>query len=142
MRSELTQANMLICQNTGNVWKKRAYRELLKLDSAAILAGGAKMSQFSSMLYAWKEGTDSKVPNTIPDAGSLERSLRGRVADLKAIGVLSVQTDLDEIERIISSGLGGTAGSGTNGTEASVALEGEQVQEQEQEQVSNSVSFQ
>jgi hypothetical protein len=132
MRSERTQANMLLCQNTGNVWKKRAYRELLKLDSATILAGGVKMSQFSTMLFAWKEGTDSKVLNTIPDAGSLEKTLRSRVADLRRLGVLTVQADLDEIERIISTGLG-TATSSMD--QINITLEGEQVQEQEQEQV-------
>ena len=52
---------MLVVQNAGNVWRKRAYRELLALDAAAIAGGGARMARFSTALLAWKEETDSKV---------------------------------------------------------------------------------
>jgi hypothetical protein len=135
MRSERTQANMLLCQNTGNVWKKRAYRDLLSIDASAVINGRDKSERFSTALLAWKEDTDSTVPNRIPESGSLEQSIRERVNGLKRLGVITIKEDIDEIERILTIEIGQDEISGGTEQDSTVLLEGEQVQEQEQEQV-------
>ena len=132
MRSERTQANMLLCQNTANVWKKRAYRTLKDMNVAA-LTDGANSTQFSNMLMAWKEDTDSHISNTIPESGTLVQTIRARVDGLKRLEILSSDADLKEIERILSIEVGHTQA--VQDEENNASLEGEQVQEQEQEQV-------
>lgn len=135
MRSERTQSNMLLCQNTGNVWKKRAYQELLNMDAAAVISGRDRSEKFSTMLLAWKEDTDSTIPNRVPECGSLEQSIRERVSGLKRLGVISKEEDINEIKRILAKELTQEQSSANSGQDAAVSLEGEQVQEQEQEQV-------
>jgi hypothetical protein len=135
MRSERTQANMLVCQNVGNVWKKRAYRNLLKLNDAALLAGGGNSSQLSVLLAAWKEETDSNIPNSIPQSCSLKKTLEKKVSDKKLSGLIKDLDDQKMVETIMNAEF--EVSGNPHGVESDVAveLEGEQVQEQEQEQV-------
>lgn len=143
MKSERTQANMLVGQNTANVWKKRTYRRLMQLDDKALLEAGGKSGRLSRLLTAWREEMDSQIPNTIPSGGSLRGSIDQRISDMKNIGVLDEKEDLKAVEGILEAEFGTTKKKASKGDKSddsieadeSVQLEGEQVQEKEQEQV-------
>ncbi len=55
-------------QNTANVWRKRAYRELLRVGEAdlrAAAAAGGRAPAHARFLAAWAEATDrSRIPPT------------------------------------------------------------------------------
>ena len=134
------QADMLVCQNTAAVWRKRAYRELLRRsDEAGRPAGGGRGAGLGRLLAAWAENTDSGVPNRVPRPTSLREAVEGRVAEMRALGVLADAADADAVAAVVREHFGpagaGGDGEGGGGMDPSVALEGEQVQEQEEEQV-------
>lgn len=141
MKSERTQANMLVSQNTASVWKKRTYRRLMQLDDKALLEAGGQSGRLSRLLTAWREEMDSQVPNTIPLGGSLRESIDQRILDMKNIGVLDEKEDLKALEAILEAEFGKTKKKASkddrndDSTDESIQLEGEQVQEKEQEQV-------
>jgi hypothetical protein len=143
MKSERTQANMLVCQNTANVWKKRAYRLLTQMNDKALLDNGGQSGHLSRLLTAWKEETDSTISNSIPLGSTLRATIDKRISDVKRIGLLSDPEDVRAIDSILkaefASGqqlpLSDAKADDDNDDEASIEMEGEQVQEQEQEQV-------
>jgi hypothetical protein len=143
MKSERTQANMLVSQNTANVWKKRTYRRLMQLDDKALLEAGGQSGRLSRLLTAWREEMDSQVPNAIPLGGSLRESIDQRILDMKNIGVLDEKEDLKAVETILQGEFGKTEKKASKGDQSgepidadeNILLEGEQVQEKEQEQV-------
>ena len=145
MKSERTQANMLITQNTANVWKKRAYRRLMDLDDKALLDAGGQSGRLSRLLSAWREEMDSQVPNSVPLGGCLRGAIDKRILDMKNMGVLDNEEDQKAVNAILDAEFGGSKRKGSDGAESDttvgphvedVLLEGEQVQEKEQEQVS------
>ncbi len=147
MKSERTQANMLVCQNVANVWKKRAYRLLTKMSDKELLDNGGQSGKLSRLLTAWKEETDSNVPNSIPLGSTLRASIDKRISDVKRIGILSDPDDVKAIESILKAEFASSqppaisdAKADDDDDEASIEMEGEQVQEQEQEQVSPKIS--
>jgi hypothetical protein len=142
MKSERTQANMLVCQNTANVWKKRAYRLLTQMSDKALLDNGGQSGQLSRLLTAWKEETDSTISNSIPLGSTLRATIDKRISDVKRIGLLSDPEDVKAIDSILKAEFASGQHSPTSDAkvddsddEASIEMEGEQVQEQEQEQV-------
>jgi hypothetical protein len=134
MKSEQTQANMLICQNVANVWKKSAYRAMLKLDDSRLLSGGSKESKLSTLLSAWKEETDTSIPNCITNSLSLKSRLDKLVTEKKVCGLLNDKDDMHRIDSILASEFRNDSPLGSDDNNAT-SLESEQVQEQEQEQV-------
>ena len=149
IKSEQIQANMLICQNVANVWKKRAYRDLMRMGDEDLLAAGGKSGHLSLLLTAWREETDSGVPNSIPLSSSLRHTIDRRVSDMKRIGLLKEAEDSNLIKMIIKlefgeqnkeSAIADDVAQGDLG-DGNVLLEGEQVQEQEQEQVTLSCAM-
>ena len=143
MKSERTQANMLVCQNVANVWKKRAYRLLTKMSDKELLGNGGQSGKLSRLLTAWKEETDSTVSNSIPLGGTLRASIDKRISDVKQLGLLSDPDDVKVIDSIIKAEfassqqvpISNVTVNADADDEASIEMEGEQVQEQEQEQV-------
>jgi hypothetical protein len=141
MKSERTQANMLVCQNVANVWKKRSYRLLTKMSDKELLDNGGQSGRFSRLLTAWKEETDSTVSNTIPLGSTLRASVDKRISDVKRLGLLSDPEDEKAIDSILKAEfaygqqLPIADPNADADEEASIEMEGEQVQEQEQEQV-------
>jgi hypothetical protein len=136
MRSEQTQTNMLVCQNVANVWKKEAYRKLLQLDDSALLS--RRSGQLSTLLAAWKEETDSAIPNSIQHSKQLKETIEARIADAKRKGLLEGKHNMDLISNIMEKEfqiLKETVAC----TEEFVIFDAEQVQEQEQEQVFSSL---
>ena len=134
MKSERTQANMLVCQNVANIWKKSAYRSMLKLDDSSLLAGGGKKLKLSTLLSAWKEETDTTIPNSIPDSISLKRRLEKVIAEKKLEGLLHAIEDQKSVDEIMNTEFQ-NENQPLRSEDTAISLEGEQVQEQEQEQV-------
>ena len=143
VKSERIQANMLVCQNIASVWKKRAYRQLMKLEDKALLRVSEQGGQPLRQLMAWKEETDNVVPNSIPLSSNLREFINKRISDMKHAGLLDDEGDQRVLDEILKKEFveGKQTSSKVSDTpegeirDENILLEGEQVQEQEQEQV-------
>ena len=72
VRSETTQFRLLMEQTAGNVWRKCAYQNLLRLAGQPVCAGGPQ----GETLNVFRERVDFAIENVIPAAASFEDSVR------------------------------------------------------------------
>ena len=135
LKSEQTQADMLLMQNLDNIPRKFAYRQLLQeARDGRVGSKGSKDPKTPALLRAWALKVNLDVANDVPVSQSLMEVANLKIADAETGGLLHDE-DCMLAHQIFAKAFGDPDKANLEqSVDHANAFEAEQVQEQEQEQ--------